>query len=161
MDKGFDYFSSADRKSDTKRLLKVFLIVWVIAIVCSFILGKNILVYAVIAFIPYIPIRRYRAKHDPFHNIEEGVKKINPEYYSRLVKQASKNYDFNNLKKQEQRNNIFWVTLLHDNRENVDRQIEIYKQNVKRVFDTGSLALGLWFITMFLLVFVYFITRQT
>jgi multidrug efflux pump subunit AcrB len=161
MNKGFDYFSSTDRKSSTQTLLYVFFIAWVIAIVCSFLFGKNIIVYAAIAFIPYIAMKVYSSKHNPFHNIEEGIQKIDPEYYNSLLKQISKTIDIKKLTNQQQRKSIFWGALIKDNKNSIDKQIATYRQNVKRIFNSEMTVLLIWFATIFVLVFVYSTIGQT
>jgi len=159
MNKGFDYFSNTDRKSTIQMLLAVFFIVWIIAIACSFFAGKNIIVYAVIAFVPYIAMKIYKSNHDPFHNIEEGIQKLDPEYYNVLLNNISKIIDINKLTNQQQRKSIFWGALIKDNNNSIDKQIATYRQNVKRILNSEMTVLFVWFVTIFILVFVYYNMR--
>ena len=155
MNKGFDYFSNKDCNAFFRQYLIVFLLFYIMAIIFSILAGNKIFMYISTAIIPYLIIKRYEYMHKPLLDIEQGIKKIDCEYYNTLLNQLSKTIGTHKIKNEQQRKNIFLSILGQDNKDNVDERILTYKKNVSKLYATISTTLFILFFTFFVLLFAY------
>jgi len=124
MKNNFEYWI----KNDASRFLKIhwlqYAIFYLLAIWLS-LRSRNLSVFIVIGFIPYLMILIFRSSHNPFRWIEDGIKKYNAPLYEHLSSRISEK-----LRKQPQHRAFpIYGLLLTESESELDTNLLAFKKN--------------------------------
>ena len=159
MGTGFDYWASERIPSFLRIYWIGSNIVFALAIVLAIIL-RCPAAFVVLGFLPHFVLFMFRFVNKPFVNLEENLMRIDPSLYQSLVVKSEQIRGVKIFTSEAKcRAGRLQSALLQRKKDRgVDRRIMAFKRNVTRVNNSQMLALSLWFLTSFLLVFISFFT---
>lgn len=108
--------------------------------------------FFIIGFLPYLVILIYRWLHNPFYDVESGIKKYNSPLHERLSNLVSE-------KQPKQRAASIYTQFMKEPEIKLDSALLAFKKNYSRINTHAMTSLSLWFFTSAALTIYMFLTR--
>jgi len=151
MEDRFDYWI----KNDPSKFLRIYWmqygLFYILAIWITF-HSHMLSAFFVIGFLPYLVILVFRWSHNPFKDIETGIKKYNSPLHEHLSKLISE-------KQPKQRAASIYDLLMREPETKLDSALLAFKKNYNRINTHAMLSLSLWFFTSLALTIYMYLTR--
>jgi len=160
MDKGFEFWS-------TKNIFPFIAAYWALFFLFDSagtwlaVATKNPFPYLIVGIIPYPIIKIYRLLHNPYHRIEESIRQVDPELYSRSLQEETKKLVINIGSSEKAYNRARLIhelnrTGLHSN----NLKVALYAKNVRAIDNSAMASLATWFFSFMGLMLFLFLTRS-
>jgi hypothetical protein len=118
--------------------------------------SRNLFVYFVMGFLPYLVILIFRWTHNPFRWLEDGIKKYNVTIYERFSKQITEKH----ARLPQQRAPSMYGLLIRAPESQLDSNLLAFKINYRRINLHADSSLSLWFFTCIALAIYLYVTRS-
>ncbi|NTW99759.1 MAG: hypothetical protein HGB35_07510 [Geobacteraceae bacterium] len=152
MENKFDYWV----RNDAGKFLRLYWIQYCLFYVLGAWLALNtrtLSAFFIIGFLPYLVIHIYRRSHNPFNDIENGIKKYNLPLHERLSKLISE-------KRSKQRAASIYTQFMREPDAKLDSDLLAFKKNYNRINTHAMMSLSLWFFSSAALTIYMFVTRR-
>lgn len=156
MTKGFYFWCDKNIGSYIWLFWIVAISFFAIGVVLSFIFNRNVIIFLVIAIIPYLFAAGYRRIHGLHDDLEDGLESIDPAFYQKLVETSSKAPGIRiGTKEETYRRAQLFSELMKWHNSDIDQRILRYIRNARLMNSAAAFSFSAWYIGGVLL-FIYF-----
>lgn len=114
--------------------------------------SRTLSAFFIIGFLPYLVILIYRRSHNPFNDVENGIKKYNSPLHERILSLVSEN-------RPKQRAASIFTQFMKEPDIKLDSTLLAFKKNYNRINTHAMISISLWFFTSAVLTLYMFLTR--
>ena len=160
MKKGFDYWATNSFTAVIRTYWLIYAFYYLISIWAAYMLGGNPFIFLILGILPYVFLHIVKAIHSPIYNIEESIKKIDPELYALLSESNVKPKGIVVIGEGGRFSSaLMYAALLRTDLKSKDQRIKSYVENNKKVNNAGMYSLSAWVLTFIVMIFYFYSLR--